>query len=106
MEDQFYGERSGTVRSFRSRTLEPRRSTVRANRRTDRYGGSPENRARFIVEVLNAMIDEAGSDCTGILRLIYFSPADCPPGVHAHGFSLAKNELIQSAVSRGRSRNK
>lgn len=36
------------------------------NRRTDRYGGSPENRARFIVEVLNAMIDEAGSDRTGI----------------------------------------
>jgi N-ethylmaleimide reductase len=36
------------------------------NRRTDRYGGSLENRARFIVEVLNAMIDEAGSDRTGI----------------------------------------
>jgi N-ethylmaleimide reductase len=28
------------------------------NRRTDRYGGSLENRARFIVEVLTAMIDE------------------------------------------------
>jgi len=36
------------------------------NQRTDRYGGSPENRARFIVEVLTAMIDEAGSDRTGI----------------------------------------
>ncbi|HEX7910915.1 MAG TPA: alkene reductase [Paraburkholderia sp.] len=36
------------------------------NQRTDRYGGSPENRARFIVEVLNAMIDEAGSDRVGI----------------------------------------
>jgi N-ethylmaleimide reductase len=36
------------------------------NRRTDRYGGSLENRARFIVEVLTAMIDEAGSDRTGI----------------------------------------
>ncbi|MCR4471574.1 MULTISPECIES: alkene reductase [unclassified Burkholderia] len=36
------------------------------NQRTDRYGGSPENRARFIVEVLDAMIDEAGSDRVGI----------------------------------------
>jgi N-ethylmaleimide reductase len=36
------------------------------NRRTDRYGGSLENRVRFITEVLDAMIDEAGSDRTGI----------------------------------------
>jgi len=36
------------------------------NQRTDRYGGSPQNRTRFIVEVLDAMIDEAGSDRTGI----------------------------------------
>jgi N-ethylmaleimide reductase len=36
------------------------------NRRTDRYGGSLENRARFIVEVLTAMIDEAGRDRVGI----------------------------------------
>jgi len=36
------------------------------NQRTDRYGGSPENRARFIVEVLEAMIAEAGSDRVGI----------------------------------------
>lgn len=36
------------------------------NQRADRYGGSPENRARFIVEVLEAMIAEAGSDRVGI----------------------------------------
>ena len=36
------------------------------NQRTDRYGGSLENRARFIVEVLEAMIEEAGSDRVGI----------------------------------------
>ncbi|MCI2809856.1 alkene reductase [Eoetvoesiella caeni] len=36
------------------------------NRRTDRYGGSLENRARFIVEVLTAMIGEAGRDRVGI----------------------------------------
>jgi N-ethylmaleimide reductase len=36
------------------------------NQRTDRYGGSLENRARFIIEVLSAMIAEAGSDRVGI----------------------------------------
>lgn len=36
------------------------------NRRTDRYGGSLENRARFIMEVLTAMIGEAGRDRVGI----------------------------------------
>ncbi|MGA2552885.1 MAG: zinc-binding dehydrogenase [Burkholderiaceae bacterium] len=36
------------------------------NARTDQYGGSLPNRARFILEVLVAMIDEAGSDRVGI----------------------------------------
>jgi N-ethylmaleimide reductase len=36
------------------------------NRRSDRYGGSLENRVRFIMEVLAAMSAEAGSDRVGI----------------------------------------
>lgn len=36
------------------------------NRRTDRYGGSLANRARFILEVLQAMAAEAGGDRVGI----------------------------------------
>lgn len=36
------------------------------NQRTDRYGGSLENRARFIVETLTAMAGEAGHDRVGI----------------------------------------
>ena len=36
------------------------------NRRTDRYGGSTANRARFIIETIDAMIGEAGSDRIGI----------------------------------------
>lgn len=36
------------------------------NQRTDRYGGSLEHRARFILEVLAAMSAEAGSDRVGI----------------------------------------
>lgn len=37
-----------------------------SNRRTDRYGGNLTNRARFILEVLEAMTGEAGSDRIGI----------------------------------------
>ncbi|HWW70571.1 MAG TPA: zinc-binding dehydrogenase [Duganella sp.] len=36
------------------------------NQRTDQYGGSVPNRARFILEVLQAMIAEAGADRVGI----------------------------------------
>ncbi|SKC68837.1 alkene reductase [Krasilnikoviella flava] len=37
-----------------------------ANRRTDSYGGSVENRARFVIEVARAVADEIGADRTGI----------------------------------------
>ncbi|MGN8244939.1 alkene reductase [Cellulomonas soli] len=37
-----------------------------ANQRTDSYGGSVENRARFVVEVAAAVVDEIGADRTGI----------------------------------------
>ncbi|WP_030526306.1 alkene reductase [Phycicoccus jejuensis] len=42
-----------------------------SNHRTDGYGGSPENRARFGVEVVRAVVDAIGADKVG-LRL---SPA-------------------------------
>jgi 2,4-dienoyl-CoA reductase-like NADH-dependent reductase (Old Yellow Enzyme family) len=37
-----------------------------ANIRTDRYGGSIENRARFAIEVTKAIADEIGPERTGI----------------------------------------
>ncbi|MEL6636535.1 MAG: alkene reductase [Bacteroidota bacterium] len=37
-----------------------------ANHRTDDYGGSVENRARFLFEVLDAVIAEVGADRTGV----------------------------------------
>lgn len=37
-----------------------------SNQRQDRYGGSVENRARFVLEVLAAMVAEAGADHVGI----------------------------------------
>ncbi|ALV60197.1 alkene reductase [Burkholderia cenocepacia] len=37
-----------------------------SNHRTDEYGGSIANRARFVLEVLDAMVAEAGGDRVGI----------------------------------------
>jgi N-ethylmaleimide reductase len=37
-----------------------------SNHRQDEYGGSVTNRVRFVLEVLTAMVDEAGSDRVGI----------------------------------------
>lgn len=37
-----------------------------SNQRQDQYGGSVENRARFVLEVLAAMVAEVGSDRVGI----------------------------------------
>jgi len=37
-----------------------------SNQRTDRYGGSPENRARFLLEVNEAVADVWGADRVGI----------------------------------------
>jgi len=37
-----------------------------SNQRQDQYGGSVENRARFVLEVLAAMVAEAGADRVGI----------------------------------------
>lgn len=36
------------------------------NQRDDEYGGSPENRIRFVVEVVNAVADAIGADKVGI----------------------------------------
>lgn len=37
-----------------------------SNLRTDEYGGSIENRARFAIEVVTAVVDEIGAERTGI----------------------------------------
>lgn len=46
-----------------------------SNTRTDAYGGSIENRARFLLEVTDAVIAEIGANRTGI-RLSPVSPAN------------------------------
>ncbi len=37
-----------------------------SNQRTDEYGGSVENRSRFVLEVVRAVVDELGADRVGI----------------------------------------
>ncbi|OCR24431.1 N-ethylmaleimide reductase [Pseudomonas syringae] len=46
-----------------------------ANVRTDAYGGSVENRARFLLEVVAAVVSEIGAERTGI-RISPVSPAN------------------------------
>lgn len=37
-----------------------------SNQREDGYGGSPDNRARFVIEVVNAVVDAIGAERVGI----------------------------------------
>ncbi|MBJ9756344.1 alkene reductase [Burkholderia cepacia] len=46
-----------------------------ANQRTDAYGGSIENRARLLLEVVTAVVTEIGADRTGV-RISPVSPAN------------------------------
>nr|WP_312987058.1 alkene reductase [Comamonas koreensis] len=53
-----------------------------SNQRTDLYGGSVENRARFVLDVLDAMAAEAGADRVGIKispEMNYNSITDAAP---------------------------
>ncbi|QKX53782.1 uncharacterized protein TRUGW13939_00862 [Talaromyces rugulosus] len=49
-----------------------------ANKRTDRWGGSIENRSRFALEIIKAVTDAIGADRTGIR----FSPYGDFQGMH------------------------
>ncbi len=49
-----------------------------SNVRTDKYGGSIENRSRFIIEVVNAVADAIGKDKTGIRLSPYGVASDMP----------------------------
>lgn len=56
----------------------------------DRYGGSIENRCRFCLEVVKAVVDEVGSDLVGI-RLSPFTEfyGALESGRHSFVLSLA-----------------
>ena len=65
----------------------------KTNQRTDRYGGSALNRARFLIEVMEAIVGEWGGERVGV-RLAPTNPfndiADSNP---AATFTVAVNEL-------------
>jgi N-ethylmaleimide reductase len=69
------------------------------NKRTDRYGGSASNRARFLIEVTQALIGEWGSERVGV-RLSPTNPyndiADSNP---AATFSTAAGELKRLGIA-------
>jgi N-ethylmaleimide reductase len=69
------------------------------NKRTDRYGGSASNRARFLVEVMQALIGEWGSERVGV-RLSPTNPyndiADSNP---AATFATAVGELNRLGIA-------
>ena len=50
-----------------------------SNQRTDRYGGSLENRSRFVTEVVAAVIDAIGKDRVGIRLSPFGVFNDMPP---------------------------
>ena len=61
----------------------------RANRRTDRYGGSLENRARFLVEVLGAIRAEVGTGFAVGVRL---------PGEESSADGLSGEDCVEIAA--------
>jgi N-ethylmaleimide reductase len=49
-----------------------------SNRRTDKYGGSIENRCRFVLEVVKRVVDSIGKERTGIRLSPYGVAGDMP----------------------------
>lgn len=51
-----------------------------SNKRTDSYGGSRENRMRFLIEVVDAVVAAIGADKVGVrlAPFITFKDMDCP----------------------------
>lgn len=49
------------------------------NQRTDEYGGSVQNRCRFALEVIQAVVEEAGADRVGLRSAIFPSSSLVAP---------------------------
>ncbi|MHB8532145.1 MAG: oxidoreductase, partial [Solirubrobacteraceae bacterium] len=68
------------------------------NRRTDEYGGSLENRARFWLETIEQVREAVGDDCAITARLCVDTLNDSPlgirAGVEAHAFIELADHLV------------
>lgn len=67
------------------------------NTRTDRYGGSPENRARLTAEVIEAVADEIGAGRVGVR----ISPGNSAGDIHEVDTTSAYEALLQRIASLG-----
>ena len=65
----------------------------RTNKRTDRYGGSAQNRARFLVEVTEAIVGEWGAERVGVRLSPTTSFNDMADSDPAATFAVAVGEL-------------
>ena len=66
------------------------------NHRTDEYGGSDENRARFVKEIIEKMRAKVGNDYILILKIN--SEDDDPNGITPNGFITACKLAEQAGV--------
>lgn len=74
----------------------------KSNRRTDEYGGSIENRCRFALEVVDAVVDAIGAERTGIRLSPYglFGNMSCgfEPSIVAH-YAYLIGELEKRGIA-------
>jgi len=62
-----------------------------SNKRTDEYGGSVENRTRFLAEVMQAVIKEVGADVVGVR----ISPVSTANDVHDSDAGALFNHVVK-----------
>ena len=71
---------------------------AKSNNRSDEYGGSLENRARFWTETLEQVREAVGADCAVTARLCIDTYNDSPLGIRAaeeaHGFIALADHLV------------
>ena len=71
---------------------------AKSNNRTDEYGGSLENRARFWTETLEQVREAVGEDCAVTARLCIDTYNDSPQGIRAgeeaYGFIALADHLV------------
>ena len=68
------------------------------NRRTDEYGGSLENRARFWIETIEQVKEAVGEECAITARLCVDTLNDSPLGIRAADEAFKFIELADHAV--------
>ncbi len=69
----------------------------RTNKRTDRYGGSIENRSRFLLEAVDAVIAAVGADRTGVR----ISPQNTMNDIGDSDPQALFNHVVQQLSGRG-----